>query len=59
MSKERSTSRFLVLCRPDCCPEEFLLLRKAFEGTFQKAKWITFETEDGQVIVEFNGPVTM
>jgi hypothetical protein len=32
---------------------------KAFEGAFQKAKWITFETVDGQVIVEFDGTVTM
>jgi hypothetical protein len=31
---------------------------KAFEGAFQKAKWITFETVDGQVIVEFDGTVT-
>jgi len=28
---------------------------KAFEGTFQNAKWSSFETAKGEVVVEFNG----
>jgi hypothetical protein len=28
---------------------------KAFEGTFQNAKWTTFETPKGATVVEFNG----
>jgi hypothetical protein len=30
---------------------------KAFEGTFQNAKWTSFETPKGATVVEFNGKV--
>jgi hypothetical protein len=31
---------------------------KAFEGTFQNAKWTSFETPKKEVVVEFNGTIT-
>jgi hypothetical protein len=31
---------------------------KAFEGTFQNAKWSSFETPKGAVVVQFDGTVT-
>jgi hypothetical protein len=31
---------------------------KAFEGTFQDAKWSTFETPKGAIVVQFDGTVT-
>lgn len=30
---------------------------KAFEGTFQNAKWTSFETPKGEVVVQFDGSV--
>src|SRR5260221_378331 len=30
---------------------------KAFDGTFQNAKWSSFETPKGEVVVEFEGTI--